>query len=140
MCATAQTPPIRGVIFSAVARKLNTPSVAPMQELREPRHVRAQLELSLGDYNVNGASIGCSGSGAKFAFTIGPISDAAVAALVATAHHHGTIRLLLPQPLLLDLVAVERQEPQRVRIAGRIVGSAADATEMESRGKRAFAI
>jgi hypothetical protein len=121
MCATARTQPIRGVTFRAVGRKLNTPSVAPMQELRRPRRVRPQLELSFGDYNVNGASIGCGRGGIKFAFTIGPISDAAVAALVATAHHHGTICLLLPQPLLLDLVAVEREEPQRVRIAGRIV-------------------
>jgi hypothetical protein len=131
--------PSAGVTFSAVAWKLNAPSIAPMQELREARCVRPQLELSLGDYNVNGASIGCGRGGIKFAFTIGPISDAAVAALVATAHHHGRICLLLPQPLLLDLVAVERSE-QRVRIAGRIVGSTADATEMESRSKRAFAI
>ena len=92
-----------------------------MQALREARYVRPQLKLSLEDYNVNGASIGCGRGGIKFAFTIGPISDAAVAALVATAHHHGRICLLLPQPLLLDLVAVERKEQKRVRIAGRIV-------------------
>jgi hypothetical protein len=111
-----------------------------MQESREPGCVRPQLELSLGDYHVNGASIGCGRSGTKFAFTIGPLPDAAVAALVATAHHHGRICLLLPQPLLLDLVAVERREQQRVRIAGRIVSSTSDGSEMESRSKRAFAI
>jgi hypothetical protein len=58
-----------------------------------------------------------------------------VAALVATAHYHGTICLLLPHPLLLDLVAVEREERQRVRIAGRIVGMSGTA-QSERRGLR----
>ena len=111
-----------------------------MQVLKVAGYVRPPLELSLGDYNVNGASIGCGRGGTKFAFTIGPISDAAVAALVATAHHHGRICLLLPHPVLLELVAVEREEHQRVRIAGRIAGSTSDGSDMESRSKRAFAI
>jgi hypothetical protein len=90
----------------------------PVQEA-----VRPQLELSLGDYNVDGGSIRCSGDGIEFAFNIWPLPDATAAALAATAHHRGWICLLLPQRLLLDLLAVERKEQQRVRIAGRIVGS-----------------
>jgi hypothetical protein len=107
-----------------------------MRVLQEVGDVRPQVELSLGNYKVNGASIACGRRGTKFAFTIGPRPDAAVAALVATAHHHGRICLLLPEPLLLDLVAVERKEQQRVRIAGRIVGSTSDGGDMESRSKR----
>ena len=111
-----------------------------MQALREAGYIRPRLELNLGDYNVTGASIGCARGGTKFAFTIGPMSDAAVAALVVTAHHHGTICLLLPESMLLDLVAVEREEQQSVRIAGRIAGSTSDSSDWESCSKRAFAI
>jgi hypothetical protein len=92
-----------------------------MQLLQEARYARPELELSLGDYNVNGASIGCGPDGTKFAFTIGPISDATVAALERAAQTRDRICLLLPQPLLLDLVALERKGPDNVWIAGRIV-------------------
>ena len=44
-----------------------------------------------------------------------------MAALDRAAENHGTIRLLLPDPLLLDLVALERKDPHGVRIVGRIV-------------------
>jgi hypothetical protein len=106
-----------------MAMKLSTQSVVsmPVQEAVIP-----QLDLSLGDYNVDGGSIRCSGGGIEFAFNIWPQPDATVAALAARVLHHGWICLLLPQRLLLDLVAVERKEQQRVRIAGRIVGSASD--------------
>jgi hypothetical protein len=96
-----------------MATKLNTQSVVsmPVQEA-----VRPQLDLSLGDYNVDGGSIRCSGGGIEFAFNIWPLPTPPWPPLRRGLH----------QRLLLDLVAVERKEQQRVRIAGRIVGSASD--------------
>ena len=82
---------------------------------------RSQLKLSLGDYSVNGASIGHGPDGTQFACTIGPLSDANVAALFRAAENHARICLLLPEPLLLDLVATECKELHRVRIVGRVV-------------------
>jgi hypothetical protein len=88
--------------------KLNTPSV---------------VELNLRDYNANGATISSSEGGTKFAFTIGPMSDAVVAALESAAQKHVTICLYCcGQPLLFDLVELERKEPRKARLVGRIVG------------------
>jgi hypothetical protein len=88
---------------------------------QEERYVAPQLELSLGGCQIHGASIGSGPDGTNFAFTIGPISDETLAALDGTAQDHGRVRVLFPQPLLLDLVALERKDPQQVRIVGRIV-------------------
>ena len=82
---------------------LITPSVSPMP-VREA-DVRSQLKLSLRDYSVNGASIGHGPGGTQFACTIGPLSDATVAALDGAARVDARICLLLPEPLLLDVVA-----------------------------------
>jgi hypothetical protein len=86
----------------------------------EERQVGTQLELTLADYEVRGASMGHGVEGCSFACTIGPVSDETMAALDRAAGRHDTIRLLFPQPMLLELVTLERREPQRVRIAGRI--------------------
>jgi hypothetical protein len=75
----------------------------------------------LGDYNVNGASIGHGPDGSQFACTIGPLPDETVTALFHAAENHGRICLLLPEPLVLDVVATERKELGRVRIVGRLV-------------------
>jgi hypothetical protein len=84
-------------------------------------HVGTQLELTLGDYQVRGASIAHGPRGSTFGCTIGPVSEETLAALDGAARDHRTIRLLFPEPLLLDVVELERKEPQRVRIVGRIV-------------------
>ena len=86
----------------------------------EERHVGTQLELTLADYEVRGASMGHGVAGSTFACTIGPVSGETMAALDRAAESRATIRLLFPQPLLLELVTLERREPQRVRIVGRI--------------------
>ena len=81
------------------------------------------FELSLGDYTAYGASIRCSPDGATFAVTIGPVADTTVAALDAVARNHGRICLYCRnEPLLVELVAVERNGPLKTRIEGRIVG------------------
>ena len=87
---------------------------------REP-DVRSQLNLSLGDYSINGASIGHGPGGTQFACTIGPLPDETVAALFRAAENHERLCLLLPEPLLLDVVATERKEPRSVRIVGRVI-------------------
>ena len=108
MFDSAQTPADRWFTFRRMLPKLDTPQV---------------FELNLGDYNTNGASIGSGGNDTTFAFTIWPLPDATVAALDDLAQKHGTIRLYCcRQPLLFDLVAVERKEPLKARIEGRIVG------------------
>ena len=86
----------------------------------EKRHIGAQLELKLADYEIRGASVGHGVDGTSFACTIGPVSDETMAALDRAAESHGKVCLLFPQPLLLELVTLERKEPQRVRIVGRI--------------------
>jgi hypothetical protein len=89
--------------------------------------ITPKLELNLADYNVYGASIGCGRDGTTFAFTICAVSDATVTALERAAETRERICLLLPQPLLLDLVALERKGPHQVRIVGRIAGGISDA-------------
>jgi len=91
----------------------------PAQE--EERRVGTQLDLNLVEYQVRGGSMGYGPEGGTFACIIGPVSDETLAALDRAAENHGTIRLLLPQPLVLDLVSLERKEPHGVRIVGRIV-------------------
>lgn len=91
---------------------------------KEERHGGTQLELKLTDYEVRGASVGHGVEGSSFACTIGPVSEETMAALDRAVAGHGTICLLFPQPLLLELVTLERKEPQRVRIVGRISDAA----------------
>jgi hypothetical protein len=93
---------------------------AASMPVKEERHIGSQLELKLADYEVRGASMAHGVDGSSFACTIGPVSDETMAALDRAAESHGTICLLFPQPLLVELVALERREPQRVRIVGRI--------------------
>ncbi len=106
-----------------------------MQVLRKAGYVPPQLELSFEGYHVNGASVGYGRDGTKFAFTIGPISDATVAALEGAARNQWRLCLSLPKPLLLDFVALEHTEPDKVRIVGRIVGATSDLVEPPSRRK-----
>lgn len=87
----------------------------------EERNVGIQVDLNLEEYLVRGGSIGDGPEGITFACIIAPVSDETMAALDRAAENHATIRLLLPDPLLLDLVALERKDPHGVRIVGRIV-------------------
>ena len=108
-----------------MASKLNTPLVAliPAQELNNKTH----LKLSLSDYNVNEGSIGCDRDGTKFAFAIWPMTDATATALEGVALKRGRILLdCCGQPLLLDLESLERKEPHKARIVGRIVSGISD--------------
>ena len=98
---------------------LKTPSVASMPVQEAP--VRSELNLRLEDYSVNGASIRHGPDGTQFACTIDPYRTKTVAALFRAAENHGRICLLLPEPLLLDVVATECKEPRRVRIVGRVI-------------------
>jgi hypothetical protein len=114
MCASEPTPRDRRFTLGRMLPKFDTPSV---------------FELNLADYNANGASIGSGRNGTTFTVTIWPLSDATVAALDDVVQKHGTIRLYCcRQPLLFDLVAVERKEPRKARIEGRIVGGVSYAT------------
>ena len=80
------------------------------------------LELNLESYNANGASIGFDQNGTTFAVTIWPLSAETVAALDAVVQKHGTICLYCCRvSVVFDLVAVERKEPHKARIEGRIV-------------------
>jgi len=105
-----------------VVQKLNIPSVASIP-VREGDYRTPELTLGLENYNANGASISCSGDGVTFAFTIWPLSDATVNALERVAQTRGRIYLSCCRvPVLFDLVVVERREPRKARIVGRIVG------------------
>jgi len=91
--------------------------------------VKPQLELSLADYGTSGGSIGYGPSRITFTVTIGPLSDATAAALYELAQKHGRISLYCcGHPLLFDLVALERKEPRKARLVGRMVGGISYAT------------
>jgi hypothetical protein len=99
---------------------------------KEGSDVWTQLELSLADYNLKGASIGSGPDGIRFACTIGPVSEATLAALDGAAQNHGRVCLLLPQPLLLDLVVLERKEAHSIRIVGHVVGSTSGSSDFRA--------
>ena len=108
MFDSARTLAIRATTFHCMVANLTTPSVASMPVQEAPG--RSQLKLSLGDYSVNGASIGHGPNGTQFACTIGPLPDETVAALFRAAENHERVCLLLPEPLLLDVVTLEHKE------------------------------
>ena len=92
----------------------------------EGRSSEPQLELNLDDYTVNGGSIACSRDATTFAFTIGPLSSATMAALAAAADKQARICVYCcRQPVLFDLDTLERKEARRVRLVGRFVRRAA---------------
>ena len=96
---------------------------------KKERPIGTQLELSLADYEIHGASVGYSVEGSSFACTLEPVSDETMVALDRAAESHGIICLLLPKPLLLELVTLERRGPQRVRIVGRMCDAAKTASD-----------
>jgi len=104
---------------------VRTASMPPKKE----RPVGPQLELNLADYAIQGASVGYGTEGSRFACTIEPVSAETIVALDRAAASHGTICLLLPKPLLLELVTLERRGPQRIRIVGRMFDAATAASE-----------
>jgi hypothetical protein len=96
---------------------------------RKERSLGPQLELNLADYSIQGASVGYGTEGSRFACTIEPVSDETMVALDRAAASHGTICLLLPKPLLLELVTFERRGPHRIRIVGRMFDAAKTVSE-----------
>ena len=98
---------------------LNVPSVSSMRMQETP--VGSHFKLSFVDYSVDGGSISHNRDGTQFACTIGPLSDATMAALFRAAENHERVCLLLPEPLLLDVVTLTYKHPQRVRIVGRVI-------------------
>ena len=88
---------------------------------KEERPAGVQLDLNLAGCQVIGGSIGYGPQGSTFAFTVEPVSPETMAALDRAVERHETVRVLFPQPLLLDLVSLERKDPRVVRIVGRIV-------------------
>ena len=130
MFASAQTSAVRQITLHTMSSELSTRSI-PSVSAQDANYVGRHLKLSLGDYNINCGSINCSQDGIKFSFTVWPLSDALAAAFDGVAQQRGRICLhCCGEPVLLDLVSVERREPQRVRIVGRIVGRAYEGSEI----------
>ena len=130
MFASAQTSGVRQITLHPMLSELSTRSIASVSA-QDANYVGRPLDLSLGDYNVNGGSINCGQDGTKFSFTVWPLSDALAAAFDGVVQQRGRICLhCCGEPVLLDLVSVERTEPQRVRIVGRIVGRAYEGSEI----------
>jgi len=94
-----------------------------MSEEQESRNQLA-LELNCDALEVKSASFrpGPGAEGGLFSCSIGSISDETVAALDQAAQRHARVNLLFPdQPILLDLVSLERNAPHVVRIIGHTV-------------------
>lgn len=101
--------------------------VVTLGRMQATLHAPSVFELSLGDYTTSGASICCNQDGTQFSFTIGPVTDVTVAALDSAAQRYGMISLYgCGMPLLLDLVSLERKEPNKLRIKGRVCGDTSD--------------
>jgi len=96
---------------------------------KKERPIGTQLELNLADYEIHGASVGYGVEGSRFACTLEPVSNETMVQLDRAAESHETICLLLPKPLLLELVTLERRGPQLVWIVGRILEAAKAASE-----------
>ena len=79
------------------------------------------IDLNCEGYYVTGGSIGHSRAGYVFRCTIGPVSDELSGSLVAAVRLGSTIRLLFPQPLLLERVEIERIDEACIRIVGRVM-------------------
>jgi hypothetical protein len=114
---TAPTRAVGGSYRARMASKLSNPS-SSMPQL---------VELNLADYNTHGASIGCNRDGTTFALVIAPVADETVAALEAVAAANKRICIYCcGEPVLLDLLVLERRESRKARIVGRIVDAALD--------------
>lgn len=119
MFAGAQTASVARANFRRMVSKLNSDAVASISGT-EPLGPR--LQLSLGDYDAYGGFIRNGRTGTTFSFTIGPVSDATVAALSDVAKDRGRIHLhACGAPLLFELMGLERQAERKVRVVGIIV-------------------
>jgi len=104
-------------------------------------HIPSVFELSLGDYSTSGAAICCSRDGTKLTFTIGPMTDVTVVALGRVAERHGTISLnCYGSTLLFALVSLERKEPNKVRIVGRVCCDTLSAARIQEQCDERFAL
>jgi hypothetical protein len=114
---TAPTPAVGGSYGARMATKLSNSS-SSMPQL---------VELNLADYKTHGASIGCNHDGTTFALVIEPVPDEIVAALEAVAAANKRVCIYCcGEPVLLDLLILERKESRKARIVGRIVDAALD--------------
>lgn len=92
----------------------------------EPRsHGQLTLELDCSAYNAKRLTFAPApdgGRGGKFSCSIGPLSEDTLAALDRAVAEHATVRLLFSgKPLLLDLVSLQRADPQTVTIVGHVL-------------------
>jgi hypothetical protein len=87
------------------------------------RHGQLALELDCRD-RVKSASFtpGPGGEGGLFSCSIGPVTEETIATLDQAAQTHTLVSLSFSdQPVLLDLVTLERKEPLSIRIVGQLV-------------------
>ena len=83
------------------------------------------VKLNLADYKTHGASIGFNRDGATFALVIEPVPDETAAVIEGVAAANRTICIYCcGEPVLLDLLVLERKESRKARIVGRIVDAA----------------
>lgn len=80
-----------------------------------------QLRLALTDYRVEDGTVNATADGCTFECSLGPVSADVLAALDEAAAAHAQVCLDGKRPILLALHKVERKDPQRVRIAGRLL-------------------
>ena len=89
-------------------------------------HGQEPFELDCSDREVTAASFapGPEDFSGVFACSVAPVAEEAVAALERASHEHVPVRLLFRDySLLLGLAAVERKEPQSVRIIGQLLAT-----------------
>jgi hypothetical protein len=101
-----------------------TVSLGLMSDEKELTRSSGLFELSLDGYEIRSGAIDHGPQGTVFSCSIGPLAAETLAALEDAQVRRCRIVLLLPEPLLLDGVALAREAPQRIRIVGRIVGPA----------------
>jgi hypothetical protein len=88
----------------------------------ERQQQRDLFELDCPDSQVRSASFTPDIHGGIFSCSIEAVPAAAVNALDDAARRHVPVRLIFArQPIVLDLLTLERKEPHSVRIVGRVL-------------------
>jgi hypothetical protein len=90
----------------------------------QERRGQLMLELDCTAHQVKNASFSPApggGVGGLFSCSVGPLSDETLAALDDASRKHAPVCLVFDgQPILLEMVTLERKEAHRVRIVGPV--------------------
>jgi hypothetical protein len=93
---------------------------------KQPGQLAFDLDCSSRKITAASFAPGPEGQGGVFSCAVATLAEETVAALDRASREHIPVRLLFDDhSLLLDLVTLERKQPQSVRIIGQLIVAAA---------------